>query len=72
MPVDENVAQTETVTYPESRPITPEEQLQIMLQHEADLDKQQDKPTQRDLEVSVFMALHILCLPIQDLSSISQ
>ncbi|XP_069839891.1 dynein axonemal heavy chain 3 isoform X1 [Dendropsophus ebraccatus] len=50
IPVDDNEPQTETMTYAESQPITPEEQLQIMLQHEAEIDKQQDKPTQRDLE----------------------
>ncbi|KAG9476993.1 hypothetical protein GDO78_002401 [Eleutherodactylus coqui] len=48
--VDEHIPQIEITTYPESRSITPEEQLRIMLQHEADIEKKQNKPTQRDLE----------------------
>ncbi|XP_068100920.1 dynein axonemal heavy chain 3 [Hyperolius riggenbachi] len=47
---DENTLQMDTTVFSESLPLSPEEQLQIMLIHEQEMENQFEKPTQKDLE----------------------
>ncbi|XP_073447159.1 dynein axonemal heavy chain 3 isoform X1 [Aquarana catesbeiana] len=48
--VTENLPQTDSKIHLNSTPLTPEEQLQIMLKHEEEIERRCGKPTQRDLE----------------------
>ncbi|XP_077305116.1 dynein axonemal heavy chain 3 [Lithobates pipiens] len=48
--VTENLPQTDSKMNLNSIPLTPEEQLQIMLKHEEEIERRCGKPTQRDLE----------------------
>lgn len=51
--VTENLPQTDYIIPLNSTPLTPEEQLKIMLKHEEEIERQCGKPTQRDLEVGL-------------------
>ncbi|XP_030068202.1 dynein axonemal heavy chain 3 [Microcaecilia unicolor] len=46
------------VKYPESRPMSPEEQLNIMLQQEEEMNKEENIPSERDLERYFYYLYH--------------
>ncbi|KAM4697749.1 dynein axonemal heavy chain 3 [Rhinophrynus dorsalis] len=56
--VDELSSQTGTLIYPESRPMTPEEQFHVMLQLEDEISKKEEKPSHRDLERYFYYIHH--------------
>ncbi|KAM8960487.1 dynein axonemal heavy chain 3 [Pelodytes ibericus] len=48
--VEEHTSQSALTVYPESRPMTPEEQFKVMLQCEEEKNRLKENPTPRDLE----------------------
>lgn len=40
-----------SLTYPESRPMSPEQQMDVMLQQEMEVESKENKPSELDLEV---------------------
>ncbi|KAM4632527.1 dynein axonemal heavy chain 3 [Discoglossus pictus] len=56
--MDERASQAATMIYPEDVPMTPEEQLQIIWHHEEDIDREEGKPSERDLERYFFYIHH--------------
>lgn len=43
-----------TVMLPESRPMSPEQQLDVMLQQEKEIESKERKPSELDMEVCSF------------------
>ncbi|OCT61613.1 dynein heavy chain 3, axonemal [Xenopus laevis] len=56
--VDDPDSQHSTVVYPESRPMSPEEQVLVILKHEEEINKKEEKPSERDLERYFFYIHH--------------
>lgn len=44
------------VTHPESRPMSPEQQMDVMLQQEMEIESKEQKPSELDLEVLSYCA----------------
>ncbi|XP_053327633.1 dynein axonemal heavy chain 3 [Spea bombifrons] len=57
-PVDDHMSQAGTMAFPESRPMTPEEQIKVMLQHEEEINKLTENLTERDLERYSYYVHH--------------
>lgn len=46
------------LTYPESRPMSPEQQMDVMLQQEMEVESKENKPSELDLEVLSYRDPH--------------
>lgn len=44
------------ILYSDSQPLTPEEQFVVMLQHEEEIHKQEQSPSESDTEVLTFLS----------------
>ncbi|XP_053550231.1 dynein axonemal heavy chain 3 [Bombina bombina] len=53
-PLEEQTSQSDTIAIPKDIAMTPEEQLQVMHQHEKEISKQEGRPSERDLERYFF------------------
>ena len=62
LPVKKEVATS--LTFPESRPMSPEEQIDVMLQQEMEIESKETKPSESDLEVHSYCLLSLNLLGI--------